>query len=379
MNKKQLMGTSALVAGGLLAADAVEAADPLRLEVRGFRNEYFGVVSVESDVTNENFNNTNHFSDGEVQFRGTTTLDNGIVVGVRIELEAFTSGDQVDENYVFLEGGFGRLQLGSDDPAPYQQALVAPNVGVPINSGWLSNFIPAPTGFTTGAFQTTPEISIDDNMINYFSPRFAGFQLGLAYIPDLDEGGAGNNNAPFGNGEGNNTTAEDNDRHHGFGVGLNYTNSFNGIDLGVAGGYQVVGPCGESNGVDERGAGVNCGQTVTAYNAGVNVGFAGFTVGGSWGGYDIDDEGANDGFHWDVGASYETGPWGVSATFIMGEREGDIAEDDEDESLAVAAAVSYTLGPGVRTNLTGLYADYDAEDNNDGKGFAGVIGIRVDF
>ena len=111
---------------------------------------------------------------------------------------------------------------------------------VPINSGWLSNFIPAPTGFTTGAFQTTPEISIDDNMINYFSPRFAGFQLGLAYIPDLDESendNDGNNNAPFGNGEGNNTTADDNDRHHGFGIGLNYTNSFNGIDLGVSRGY----------------------------------------------------------------------------------------------------------------------------------------------
>ncbi len=376
MNRKHLLGTTALVAGGLLAADAVEAADPLRLEVRGFRNEYFGVVSVESDVASENFSNTNHFSDGEVQFRGSTTLDNGIVVGVRVELEAFTSGDQVDENYVFLEGGFGRLQLGSDDPAPYQQALVAPNVGVPINSGWLSNFIPEPAGFTTGAFQTTPEISIDDNMVNYFSPRFAGFQLGLAYIPDLGEGGDGNNNAPFGNGEGNNTTAEDNDRSHGFGVGLNYSNSFNGIDLGLSGGYQVVGPPDENA---SNLAGTDDKQTVSAYNFGLNVGFAGFTLGGSWGGYDIDDQGANDGFHWDVGASYETGPWGVSATFIMGEREGDVAVNDEDESLAAAAAVSYTLGPGVRTNLTALYADYDAEDDNDGEGFGAVLGIRVDF
>lgn len=376
MNRKHLLGTSALVAGGLLAAEAVEAADPLRLEVRGYRNEYFGVVSVESDVTDENFNNTNHFSDGEIQFRGSTTLDNGITVGVRVELEAFTNGDQVDENYVFVEGGFGRLQLGSDDPAPYQQAVVAPNVGVPINSGWLSNFIPQPSGFATGSFQTTPEISIDDNMINYFSPRFAGFQLGLAYIPDLDEGGDGNNNAPFGNGEGNNTTAEDNDRHHGFGVGVNYTNSFNGIDLSVAGGYQVVGPPDENA---SNLAGTDDKQTVTAYNAGLNVGFAGFTIGGSWGGYDIDDQGVNDGFHWDVGASYETGPWGLSATFIMGEREGDVDISDEDDSLAAAAAVSYVLGPGIRTNLTALYADYDAEDNDDGKGFGAVLGLRVDF
>ena len=367
MNRRYLLGTTALIAGGLLAADAVEAADPLRLEVRGFRNEYFGVVSVESDADNQNFNNTNHRSDGEVQFRGSTTLDNGIVVGVRVELEAFTSGDQIDENYVFLEGGFGRLQLGSDDPAPYQQAIVAPNVGVPINSGWLSDFLPEPAGFTTGDFATTPEISVDDNMVNYFSPRFAGFQLGLAYIPDLVD--SGDNEAPFGDGEGNNVTAEDDDRAHGFGAGINYARSFNGIDLGLAGGFQVVGPPDD---------GAN-NQTVYAYNVGANVGFAGFTIGGSWGGFDIDDEGANDGYHWDVGLSYETGPWGVSGTFIMGEREGDIAIDDEDESIGAAAAVAYTLGPGVKTSLTALYADYDAENDDDGQGFGAVLGLRVDF
>ena len=368
MKRKLLLGTTALVAGGVVAADMAEAADPLRLEVRGYRNEAFGVVSVESDVANENFNNTNHRSDGEIQFRGSTTLDNGIQVGVRVELEAFTTGDQIDENYVFLEGGFGRLTLGSDDPAPYIQAVVAPNVGAPINSGWLSDFIPEPTGFTTGAFSTTPEISIDDNMLTYFSPRFAGFQLGVSYIPDLQ--GSDDNEAAFGNGEGNNATAEDDDRAHGFATGLNFTRSFNGIDVSAAGGFQVVGPSDENNDAD---------QTVYAYNFGANVGFGGFTFGGSWGGFDIDDEGANDGYHWDVGLSYETGPWGVSGTFIMGEREGDIAIDDEDESLGVAAAVSYVLGPGVKTAFTGYYADYDAEDDNDGDGIGGVLSLRVDF
>ncbi len=374
MKRKLLLGTTALVAGGVVAADMAEAADPLRLEVRGYRNEAFGVVSVESDVTNENFNNTNHRSDGEIHFRGSTTLDNGIQVGVRVELEAFTNGDQVDENYVFLEGGFGRLVLGSDDPAPYVQAVVAPNVGAPINSGWLSDFIPDPTGFTTGAFSTTPEISIDDNMITYFSPRFAGFQLGLSYIPDL--AASDDNEAPFGDGEGNNATAEDDDRAHGFATGLNYTNSFNGIDISAAGGFQIVGTCDETNGAERAG---ECGQTVTAYNGGLNVGFGGFTIGGSIGGFDIDDEGANDGYHWDVGVSYETGPWGVSGTFIMGEREGDTGISDEDESLGVAGAVSYVLGPGVKTAFTGYYADYDAEDNNDGDGIGGVLSLRVDF
>ncbi len=32
------------------------------------------------------FNNTGWFSDGEVQFRGETALDNGLTVGVQVEL-----------------------------------------------------------------------------------------------------------------------------------------------------------------------------------------------------------------------------------------------------------------------------------------------------
>lgn len=361
MNRKLLLGTTALVAGGVVAADMAEAADPLRLEVRGYRNEAFGIVAAESDVQNENFNNTNHRSDGEIHFRGSTTLDNGIEVGVRVELEAFTTGDQVDENYVFLEGGFGRLTLGSDDPAPYIQAVVAPNVGAPINSGWLSDFIPEPTGFDTGDFSTTPEISADDNMVTYFSPRFAGFQLGLSYIPDVQD-----------DGEGLNKTADDNDRAHGIGAGINFTRSFGGIDITAAGGIQHVGE------PDEEVA--DADEDITHYNAGVNLGFGGFTFGGSVGVIDDDDSG-DEGFAWDLGVSYETGPWGVSGTFILNERDGDGGNgDDEDESIGVAAAVSYVLGPGVKTSFTGMYADYDAEDGGeDGEGIAGVLTLRVDF
>ncbi|MDJ0943402.1 MAG: porin [Kiloniellales bacterium] len=388
MNKKLLLGTTALVAGGVVAADMAEAADPLRLEVRGYRNEAFGVVSVESDVENENFGNTNHRSDGEIHFRGSTTLDNGIEVGVRVELEAFTNGDQIDENYVFLEGGFGRLLLGSDDPAPYIQAVVAPAVGAPINSGWLSDFIPEPAGFQTGSFSTTPEISVDDNMITYFSPRFAGFQLGVSYIPqvDGDNPDTADNGAPFNAGEGSNTTNRDFQRDHGFATGINYTNSFNGIDVSAAGGFQYIDGPDDNNNFDADGGGfdgtkVNDIQEVYAYNGGLNIGFGGFTFGGSIGGFDIDSQGANHGFHWDVGLSYETGPWGVSGTFIAGEREGGDTTSDEDESLGAAIAVSYVLGPGVKTSFTGMYADYDAGEDNtdDGEGFGGVLTLRVDF
>ena len=103
-----------------------------------------------------------------------------------------------------------------------------------------------------------------------------------------------------------------------------------------------------------------------------------------------DSEAANHGYHWDVGVSYETGPWGISGTFIAGEREGNTADKDEDESMGAAIAVSYVLGPGIKTSFTGIWADYDSDDSinagdvtpfeqDDGQGFGGVLALRVDF
>ena len=34
-----------------------------------------------------------------------------------VELEAFTTGDQIDEHYMFVKGGFGTLKIGAD-PIP---------------------------------------------------------------------------------------------------------------------------------------------------------------------------------------------------------------------------------------------------------------------
>ena len=40
----------------------------------------------------------------EICFIGQTTLDNGLTVGVNVQIEANTEADQVDETYLFLQG-----------------------------------------------------------------------------------------------------------------------------------------------------------------------------------------------------------------------------------------------------------------------------------
>lgn len=370
MTRKLLLGTTAIVAGGVVVADMAEAADPLRLEIRGYRNEYFGVSSVESDVTDgadtgngENFGNTVLRSEGEVHFRGATTLDNGIEIGVQVELEAASSGDQIDENYVDISGGFGEFRIGSDDSAGQKVGVVSPGVGAPISSGWVTDFIPAPEGFEVNSFGTTLSITADDNTITYFSPRFLGFQIGASYTPSLgDDNGNG--------GEGNNAIVDDNVREHALSAGLNFSRSFNGIDVEAGAGIQHV---------DEPDEDVAGREDIQIYNFGAAIGFGGFTVGGSIGVVD-DQVGADDGHAWDAGVSYETGPWGVSAQVVLTEFEGDDPGNGDDEAITFGGAVAYALGPGIKTDFTVIYADYDAENGgDDGDGIAAVLGLSVGF
>ncbi len=117
MRKQLLLGSTALVVGALAAPDFAAGEEPLRLEVHGFKNEFFGIGDV--DVDGFSFNNTGEFSDGEIQFRGETALDNGLTVGVQVELETDARGDQIDENYIFVKGDFGKIVAGSENLANY--------------------------------------------------------------------------------------------------------------------------------------------------------------------------------------------------------------------------------------------------------------------
>ncbi len=171
MRKLRLPGSTALLIGALAAPDFAAAEEPLRLTVRGFKNEFFGVGDV--DVDGFNYNDTGEFSDGEIQFRGETALDNGLTVGVQVELEADARGDQIDESYAVIKGDFGKVVIGGENLANYNTfwGVTAPSVGVPVNSGWITVFVPSPAGmslsFRSTIVTTNIDIGNDENAISY--------------------------------------------------------------------------------------------------------------------------------------------------------------------------------------------------------------------
>ncbi len=375
MRKRTLLGTTALAVGAMVAPGIAAAEEPVKIGVGGYMNEFFGIGSVDGGPGTD-LGNTNLFNDGEIYFSGETKLDNGLTIGVQVELEAFQSGDQIDESYVYIQGGFGKAEIGAVNLANYKTFwdVVAPAVGVPINSGWITVFTPMPAGFGDGGFFLSPllttnlDVGDDPNSINYYSPRFAGFQFTAGFAPTISGGAANDQQA---------TVADEGTQYHNaWGIGLNFNNSFNGIDIVMAAGYN------QGSVPNDRSAlGADDFQQA---KIGAAFGVGGFSIAGSYanqleGKVDGANTVSNEGQAYDIGAKYSTGPWAASLTYFHGEQEDTIATTGDDEADSVVGAVSYALGPGITTSLSLFYGKFEDEGGAETDATVGILGLAISF
>ena len=125
--KKALLGTTALVAAGLAVGDAYAADTCVQLTIGG---RYMGAAGALFGETSDFYRegNTRNYvfkQDVEVYFQGHTTLDNGLEVGARVELEGQTSSDQIDAVYAYFSGGFGQVRFGDTARGAQRHQLAA--------------------------------------------------------------------------------------------------------------------------------------------------------------------------------------------------------------------------------------------------------------
>ncbi|SMF09162.1 Outer membrane protein (porin) [Tistlia consotensis] len=363
--KKLLLSGTALAAAGVVAGVAAAPAQAqIQLGLGGYMIQYLGYGNSSTNVGSgsDAFNGFDVKSNSEVWFVGSTTLDNGLKFGVNIQLEGNTNtGDQIDESFLFVEGSFGRFNIGSENSAGYLMTYAAPDVGVGVNStGVLTGFLPQSGGFAGAGFFRAPlgstylelDRNNDSNKITYFTPRFSGFQFGASYLPDPQQDS---------NSQVDETTVSYRD---GFSLGGNFVNSFSGFDVAVSGRYDWAN--------DQSAAGTD----PSIYSFGANLGYAGFTVGGSYA--KANDMGANTGRSFDVGASYETGPWGVSLTYFNGEADATAAAG-RSEYQAYEGAASYALGPGVTAVGSVSYQNLDADNGSNAETWAVIGAFKLKF
>ena len=408
--KKYLYGTTALAAVALAAGPALAEAEPLHMELGGYYTLWYSYS--DPDRAANGSSSVGEFvgtQNAEVYFKMRGELDNGLRIGGRIELEGETGGDQIDQHYLVLAGGFGEFRLGSINSGRYSYGwnTDAPTVGIGINSGWMSALV-TPLNvsgfrFRSVGLSTVIDFSNDENKITYFTPRFNGFQLTASWTPrghrvtssSVGQGGS----SFFFSGPADESIINTN----GFDLGLSYSGDFDGVGIEVQAGIATADAANlaESVGFDDP----------FAYNGGVAVSFSGFTVAASFAVVDeplafgciaasaagtvtlgtftaIDPAVAascaesNEGDSFNIGVGYSTGPWDFSLSYFTGQEESLLSIPGDDENTFVEIAASYTLGPGLRLSLAVLDIDFDGEEPgsaDDNSGVAVVFGIHAGF
>ncbi len=413
--KKFLYGTTALAAAGLISGPALAQADPLHFELGGYFQQFFGYSDVDFNADGStNSSDSMSYKNAEVYFKMRGELDNGLKIGGRIELEGDNGGDQIDQAYLTLSGGFGQLRVGSINSGRYSfvWATDAVQVGVPINSGWTSAFVAVRnnTGsrFRSPGVSTAIDASNDEEKITYFTPRFNGFQLTASWTPEAHDSSS-NSVGQGGESSFAGTSDESLFYTNAYDFGVSYSGEFNGVGVevqtgvggatvpdiadslaafnddyfmyqgGLALSYQGWSIAGSFAVVDEPLA-FNCSAAVAAAAsvavAGVGVTKLGVAAAGAA------CTSSNEGESFNIGVAYETGPWGFSATYFNGEEEGLIANPGDEENEFIALAASYTLGPGIRTSATYLHLELDDDlpgNAGDNETDAFIVGIHLGF
>jgi outer membrane protein OmpU len=249
---------------------------------------------------------------------------------------------QIDEAFLFAFGDWGRIEFGSRDQGTYRMYYGAPSallgwgfVQHNSNFNWASGGMLANPSQSAATFFTIGGQYQDVNRFTYFTPRFMGLQIGVGYAPKINV----NPNAQLARGltvgpnagaasicgfndatTASNCPTNDNSYQDMFDVGANYLNKFGDVTVALFGAFSYLTFVPSLNNSTSN-ANTATGANYTNWKqwvVGVQFGFAGFTVGGSYG---YDNLGLGSNYYTGVdnanrkfsaGIMYETGPWQMS-------------------------------------------------------------------
>lgn len=196
--------------------------------------------------------------DGEIHFKGGRRLDNGIRLGVRVQLEADQNIDQIDEHYVFVQGGFGRFIFGAENSAA-DLLLQGGNQYL----GYRQTRDEFLVNLNTTGYQKTDHsfITGDAPKITYLSPRIAGLRIGLSLTPSTQSiTGSRFGIEQSGDGIGD----------HASSFGLNYKGNYAGLDYALS----LGGEYAEEGGEAADGDGTFKDWSMAANAKGKTIGFS---------------------------------------------------------------------------------------------------------
>jgi len=303
--RKILLGTTGVVGAALIGLGAAQAQEAPRVTIGGFMltqmnwqddtldgkgtgNGVGAAGNVERDAID--FKN-----EVEIVLNVTGKAANGLAYGAVIEIQNDGTGGSVmdiDEAYVFVgTPTLGQLRFGEEDSAANLLQVRHPALATSGTDGDWDDGLASAQAFTAGGPSLVASINDanDSTKIIYLSPQFAGFDFGLSYTPNRNEGDrliagraldslSGTITSTNGHRDAVGLTNE-------ISAALRYRGTFGGVGIAAGFGYmQADGARSNAGGVATTAV---TGQDMQAYTVGMQLAAFGFTVGGeyTWGQY----------------------------------------------------------------------------------------------
>lgn len=371
--KKILLGTTGLVAVAFIATAA--SAETPKVTLGGFSDFQSGWVDEDGDGERR----TNGFrNDNEIVVKVDGKTDGGLGYGVQIDLEADTTNDannqgvNASRTFTYLDSKFGRVELGGNRSVASTLRVDASTVATAtggINGAWVF-FAANPTGGNVISTSKLPsehgttttfgdESTYNATKVSYYTPKFSGLQAGVSYTPQINDRGQ--------------TVARSDVAGVSdvFDFGLSYEGTYSGVKLAASGTYEFGTGQGANGGTGPTATiGTN---NFNGWNVGGLAGYKGFSLAGSYGEWNRSGVAGQDGDYWTVGGAYNTGPVGLSATYLDSNLSG-----DDFQNLVLGA--EYKLAAGLTPYAEVSFFDLSqtgAANDNDGTIF--ILGTQVAF
>lgn len=384
--KKILLGTTTLIGAAALFAGAASAETP-KVTIGGFADFQVGVVGEDLDT---NLRSGAFRSDTEITVRIDGKTDGGLGYGGGINLEADTSNDvdtqgtNASRTYVYLDGQWGRVQMGSDLGVSNTMKIDASSIaratgGIDGDYTYFTSGSPTYVQGSTSQVIATPDLFLDYgagqygnestenlNKVSYYTPRFAGFQAGVSYLFDSNAGNRGQSaGLPA-------LRSDDDSEAENIFVGaLSYEGKFDQIGFAAA----ATGEWGDSE--------VSTVEDLRTWSVGAKVTYMGFSLAGSYGDYGdslrTKTLNADETNYWTVGGSYEHGPFGMSVTYLDSEYDLGTGNGSNDFSN-ISVGVDYKLAPGFTPYAEVSFIDLDPTGTaNDNDATVFIAGTQLAF
>jgi outer membrane protein OmpU len=181
--RKLLLGTTALAAAATFSAN-VALAD---ISISGYYEWRY--ESRSSNITAKD--GTQFASDSEIKFLFSNKTDSGLDVSLKTEVLNDGGDSAVQESAIYISGGFGKIQLGSDDGINDGSIPIASNDLIS-EEMYSTSTITAGDGKTNLGIKDGDMANLagNDNKVAYYLPAMGGLTAGAAFTDSGEEGTA---------------------------------------------------------------------------------------------------------------------------------------------------------------------------------------------